>query len=123
MGATAPGAGAGLHRQGAAKPTYPGLAQRRQSAGLKTPTRFDFGQASGLQSPDGQLLRMGAQFELDPFEDDLPRKFDLDHRTRLPVRNGVLDPLCSPKAALIDTVARLQLDMEEIGWTDFAGST
>ena len=61
-GATAQvgGAGACRRRQGTADPTYPGLAQRRQSAGIKTPTSFDFGKASGLQSPDGQSLQVAA---------------------------------------------------------------
>ena len=104
----------GRRGQGAANPTYPGLAQRRQSVGIKIFTRFDFGKASGLRSSDGQLPRAGAQFEPHPFEDDLPRTFDPDHQTRLPVGNDVSDPIRSPDATLIDTVARLQLDMEEM---------
>ena len=56
---------------------------------------------------------MGAQFEPDPFGADLPRTIDVDHRTRRPAGNDVSDPIQSPGAVLIDTVARLQLDIEE----------
>ena len=66
------GSGTGHRRQGTAHPTYPGLAQRRQRAGIRTPTRFNFGKAPGLRSPDGQLPPVGAQFEPDPFGADLP---------------------------------------------------
>ena len=40
--------GAGRHRLGAADPTYPGLAQRQQNTGIKTPTLVEFGRGSGF---------------------------------------------------------------------------
>ena len=57
---------------------------------------------------------VGTQVEPDPFGADLPNKFDPDHRTRSPAGNDVSDPIRSPGALLLDTVARLQLDMEEL---------
>ena len=101
-GATAQlvGSGACRRRQGAANPTYPGLAQRRQ--------------ISGFPAPDGHLPKVGTQFEPDPYEDDLLRKIDPGYRMRLPAWNEMLDPIRSPDAALMDTMARLQLDMEEM---------
>ena len=115
-GATAQivGSGAGCRRQGAANPKYPGLAQRRQNAGIKTPTRVDFGKASGLPSPDGQLPRVGTQFEPDPYEDGMPRKISPGNWMRLPAGIDRLDAIRSPNAMLKDTVARLQLEMEEM---------
>ena len=41
-------------------------------------------------------------------------KNDPDHRTGLPAGHDVSDPIRSPGAMLIDTVARLQMDMEEL---------
>ena len=96
-GATAQvtGSGTGHCKQGAVIPTYPGLAQRRQRAGTKTPTHFNFGKSTGLQSPDGQLPPLGEQFELDPFGPDLPKVIDLDIRTRLMCRaRSGLPALC-----------------------------
>ena len=66
--------GAGQHRLGVADPMYPGLAQCRQNAGIKTPTRVEFGGISGFTGPVGQLPRVGTQFESDPYEDGLPEK-------------------------------------------------
>ena len=111
-GATAQvaGSGTGRRKQGTAHPTYPGLAQHRQRAGIKIPTRFSLGNAPGLRSLDGQLPPVGAQFEPDPFGADLPITIDPDYRTRWPAGNDVSDPIRSPGAVLIDTVARLQLN-------------
>ena len=108
------GSGAGRRRPGAANPTYSGLSQRPQNATIKTHTRVDFGRASRFPGPDGQLPRVGTQFEPDPYEHDLPRKIDPGHCMRLPARNDRLDLIRSSDAALMDTVARLQLDMEEM---------
>ena len=48
------GSGDGRRKQGAANPTYPGLAQLRYNVGIETPDRFNFGiQVSGLLSPEG----------------------------------------------------------------------
>ena len=43
------GPGAGRHRLGVVDPTYPGLAQRQQNAGIKTHTRVEGVQASRAQ--------------------------------------------------------------------------
>ena len=49
------GSDTGRCGQGAAGPAYPGLAQRRQRAGIDIPARFQFGKTSDLQSPDDLL--------------------------------------------------------------------
>ena len=60
------------------------------------------------------MPRVETQFGPDRFEDGLPGKIDLGHRIRLPAGNDGLDLIRSPDTPLIDTVARLQLDMEEM---------
>ena len=45
---------------------------------------------------------------------DLPKVIDRDIRTRLPAANDVSDPIRSPGVVLTDTVACLQLEMEEL---------
>ena len=116
LGATAPVAGSdtGRRGQGAAGPAYPGLAQRRQRAGIDMLARFQFSKASDLRSPEGLLSLGRKQFEPDPFGAGLPRRFDPDHGTRVPAGNVESDLIRSPGAVLVDTVARLQLDMEEL---------
>ena len=94
------GSGTGRRRQGAAIPAYPGLTHRRQRAGMKTPTQLRFGKVLDRPSPDEQLSPEEKHFE--------------PNLTRLPAGNVVSDPVWSPGAVLIDTVARLQLDMEEL---------
>ena len=61
------------------------------------------------------MPREETQFEPDSYKDALPRKIDPDHRGRLRAGHDGPEPIWSPDAALMDTVARLQLDMEEIG--------
>ena len=63
------GPGAGRHRLGVADLTYPGLAQRRQNAGIKTPTRVEFGMIPGFPGPVGQLPRVRTQFKPNPYKD------------------------------------------------------
>ena len=85
---------------------------------------MEFGRGSGFPGPSGQ-------FESDPYKDGLPRKLDPGHQVRLPAGHGGPEPILSPETALMDTVARLQLDMEEMRagsqcpsdtrWTDFTG--
>ena len=91
---------------------------------------MEFGRVSGFPSPVGQLQKVGTQFEPNPCEDGLPRKIDPGRQERLPAAHGGPESIWSPDAALMDTVARLQLDMEEMragsrchwtGWSDFAG--
>ena len=100
------GSRAGRHGLGAAGPTYPGLAQRQQNDGIKTLTRVEFGRVSGFPGPSGQLPRIGTRFAPDQYEHRQPRKIDPGCQVRLPAGHG------APDAALMDTVARLQLDME-----------
>ena len=52
-----PGAAEQVVGQGATRPTYLGLAQQRQRAGIRTPTGFEFGNNLGPESSHGHLLR------------------------------------------------------------------
>ena len=97
-----------------ADPTYPGLAQRRQNAGIKTPTQVEFGRISGFPGLVGQLPGVGTQFEPDPCEDGLPQNIDPGCRGKLPAGHGGPELIWSPDAVLMDTVARLQRDIGEI---------
>ena len=66
-------------------------------------------------SPGGQLPWVGTQFEHDPYADVRARKIDPDHRGRLQAgRHGGPEPIWSPVAVLMDMVARLQLDLDEM---------
>ena len=113
LGATAPVAGSdtGRRGQGAAGPAYPGLAQR---TGIDMPARFQFSKASDLRSPEESLPLGRKQCEPNPFGAGLPRRFDPEHGARVPAGNVESDLIRSPGAVLVDTVARLQLDIEEL---------
>ena len=108
------GSGTGRRRQGAAIPSYPGLAHRQQRAGMKTPTQFRFGKVPDRPSPDEKLSPEEEHFAPTLFAAGLPATFEQSHGTRLMAGNVVSDLVWSPGAVLIDTVARLQLDMEEL---------
>ena len=109
------GPGVGPRRLGATAPIFPELTQCRRNAGIKTPTQVELERDLGFPGPGGQLPRGGTQFEPDPYEDVLPRKLtlivgegcglDMAGRSR---------SSWSPDAALMDTVARLQLDLDEM---------
>ena len=78
------GPGGGRRRQRVARPTYLGLAQRRQRAGIRMPTGFEFGKKRGLKSPHGPLLPGRAQFDQIFFVAESPANNDPDHWTRSP---------------------------------------
>ena len=108
LGDTAPVAWSdtGRRGQGAAGPAYPGLAQRRQRAGIDIPASFQFSKASDLRSSEGSLLPGRKQFEPDPFGAGLLWRFDPDHGARVPAGNVESDLIRSPGAVLVDTVER-----------------
>ena len=54
------GPGTARHRQGATRPTYLDLAQRRQKAGIRIPTNFNSDNSPGPDSSHGYLPRVGA---------------------------------------------------------------
>ena len=116
LGAIAPVAGSdtGRRGQGAAGPAYPGLAQRWRRAGIDMPARFQFGKISDLQSPGDLFPPSGKQFEPNPLGAGFQRMFDSDQETRVPAGKVESELSRSPGAVLVDTVARLQLDMEEL---------
>ena len=116
LGTTTPVAGSdtGCRGQGVASPAYPGLAQRRQRAGINMPAHFQFSKTSDLQSPEDSLPPGRKQFEPDPLGAGLPRMFDPDHEARVPAGNVESELIRSPGAVFVDTVTHLQVDMEEL---------
>ena len=60
------------------------------------------------------MPRAGTQFEPDPYADVWVRKIAPDHRGRPQDGHGGPEPIWSPDAALMDTVACLQLDLDEM---------
>ena len=93
--------------QGTANPTYPGLAQRRQRAGFKTPSRFNF-----VKAPDcGAWMASFRSWGHSLSRTHLGLIWEELTRTRRPAGDDVSDPIRSLGAVLIDTVARLQLDL------------
>ena len=85
-----------------ARPTSLRLTQRRQRLGIKIPTGFNF-----EKSFPGQL-------EPGYFVAESPANNDPDPKTRSPAGGDESDLIRSPGDVLIDTVARLQIDMEEL---------
>ena len=65
-------------------------------------------------SSDKQLPGVGAQSAFDRFRDGLPNMTGSEIRNRLPGRNEGSDPTRAPEAELMDTMARLQLEMEAL---------
>ena len=112
MGAKANLGGSGVDRRGlgATTPIFPELTQRRQNAGIKTPTRVELQRDMEFPGPGGQLLRVGTQFEPEPYADVRVKKIDPDCRGRLQAGHGGPEPIWSPDSALMDMVARPQLD-------------
>ena len=72
------------------------------------PSREGSARVPGSPGPVRPSQQGGAQFEPDSYEDGLPGRSDPGRRTG---RDGLVWSL---DAALMDTVARLQLDMEEM---------
>ena len=67
----------------------------------------------GFPGPGGSWPRGKTRLQPDPYDDGLPNKrHDPSHQTRPPAGHSGL--VWSPDAALMDTVACLQLDMEEL---------
>ena len=99
--------------------TYPGPAQRRPSTGIQpvklAPDRFAFEiPTPACLNSDKQLPGLGAQSGFDRFKDSLPNMTGSGLRNELPGRSKGYDPTRPPEAKLMDTVARLQLEMEAL---------
>ena len=84
-------------------PTYPGIAKCQQIAGVLSPHREG---CTGFSGPGGPWPLVKTQLEPDPYEEGLPRQ------TRQPAGHG--GPVWFPDAVLMDKVAPVQLDMEEL---------
>ena len=88
----------------------PVVAKHRQSAGVLSPNREG---CAGLPGPGGSMAMSGDSVGARPVR-RRPKKQCLDPgcQTRPPGGHG--GPVWSPDAALMDTVASLQRDMEEL---------
>ena len=111
-GATANVGGSGADRPG--PDFFRSFNKRRQSAGVETPTRVDLERNRDFPGPGGQLLGDGTQFDSNPYADVRARHIDPDRWNQPHANRGGQDPTWSPDAALMDTVARLQRDLDEM---------
>ena len=66
---------------------------------------------------------MGAQSGFDQFKDGLPNMTGSELRSRLPGRDEASDPTPAPVAELMDTVTRLQLEVESLKFGPVGQST
>ena len=104
---------------GITSPTYPGLGQRRSNA-----DRFALGLPTTAHlNSDKQLPGVGAQSGFDRFKDGLPNMTELELRNRVPGRNEGSDPTRAPEAEMMDTVTRLQLEVEALKFGPLGHST
>ena len=77
--------------------------------------RVDLERNRDFPGPGGQLLEDGTQFDSNPYTDVRARHIDPDRWDQQPHANrGGQDLTWSPDAALMDTVARLQRDLDEM---------
>ena len=77
------GSGVDPRGLGATAPIFPQHTQRRRNARIKTPTLVELERDLEFPGPDGQLPRVGTQFEPDPYAYVWVRKIDPDRRGRL----------------------------------------
>ena len=114
---TAPSEYSGASLSGTGSGIFPGflfvseLQQRRQSAGIVSPTRVDLERHRDFPSLGGQLSGDGAQTNSNPYADGRARHIIRIDGTSLRL---AVDLTWSPKAVLTDTVARLQRDLDEM---------
>ena len=94
---------------GATAPIFTECTQRRQSAGVKTPTWIDLEMDRDFPGPCEPLPMEETQFDPDPYTD-----VNQDRRGRPQPGHGRPELIWSPDAALMNTVARLQLDLDEM---------
>ena len=99
---------------GVTAPIFTEYTQCRRSAGVKTPTRKDLERDRDFPGPGKQLPQEETQFDPDPYADVRARKSHPDRWRRPQAGHGGPEPNWSPDAALMDTVARLQLDLDDI---------
>ena len=85
-------------------PKLPPPRQDRPSAGVVTPPRRDADRHGGLRAPETQLPNKGTRVASQGFTEALDRDVVPDRR----------DVPWSPENVLIDTVARLQRDLNDM---------
>ena len=81
---------------------------------LESPTRVDLERNRDFPGPGGQLLGDGTQFDSNPYADVRARHIDPDRWDQPHANRGGQNLTWSPNAALMDTVARLQRDLDEM---------
>ena len=84
-------------------PALPLLRQDRQSAGVATPTRMDADRHGGFRTPEARLPGKGTRLASHVFAE--ARDKDVNSDRDLP---------WSPAKVLVDTVARLQRDLNDM---------
>ena len=99
---------------GVTAPIFTEFTQCRRSAGVKTPTRIDLERDWDFQGPGEQLQREETQFDPDPYADVQARNINPYRQGWPQAEYDGPEPIWSPDAALMDTVARLQLDLGEM---------
>ena len=114
MGATANVCGFGADRDGSPSPIFPMFQQRRQNAGVATPTRVDVGRNRDLWDPGGQQPEDGTTVDSNLYAAGQDNSVDPDFRDHPHAARGRQDLPWSPDAALMDTVARLQRDLNDM---------
>ena len=92
--------------------TGPTPTECRDTAGEANTRLVCFRVTGPHLSPHKQSPGLGTQSEFDRFRDGLPTMTGPGLRNRLPGRSDGFDPTRTPEAVLMDTVARLKLEVE-----------
>ena len=85
-------------------PVLPPLRQDRPRAGVTTPTRMDADGRGGPRAPEARLPDKGTRLASHMFTEARDKGVNSDRR-EFP---------CSPENVLVDTVARLQRDLNDM---------
>ena len=99
---------------GVLAPIFPAFQQHRQSGGVATPTRLDAERNRDFRGPGGQLPEDGTQVDSNSYADVRKKYIDPDSRDRPHAARGRQDLPWSPDAALMNTVACLQRDLNDM---------
>ena len=104
--------GADRRRFGVPSPFASELQQRRQSAGIASPTRVE--EHRDFPGLGGQLPGDGAQTNLNPYVDVRARHVNQNRRDQSQADRGGQSLTWSPEAVLTDTVARMRRDLDDM---------
>ena len=107
-------ASSGADRRGMGIPGFSEYQQRRQSAGSDTTMQVDLEKNRDFPGPGGQLLGDGTQFDSNPYADVRARHVEPDRRDQPQANCDRQNLTWSQDAVLVDTVAHLQRDLDEM---------